>query len=305
MKVVNLLKLKRQQDKTAITLLVGNFDGFHIGHQHLLNEAKSTANTNQSYLAVLDLGYTGLSKGLTVQSYITPEPALLSLLQQYGVTSYDHMSKEMIANLDEFFHEYLKDIVVDHVVLDQSLQNDAFSQALMRICAQHRIEILTVPPVELNKFPVDQALIRTSIVAGNIEQVQALLGRPYSITGTVVHGEKMGRKLGFPTLNLGDVEAYIMPKPGVYFGVVGIYQDGSITDYHHVLISAGYRPAVQGNGYLIEAHILNFSGDLYGHTISVSFLQFMREERNFSSLDALIDQMEKDKQAAEKLIPSF
>src|SRR3954468_8259916 len=137
--------------------------------------------------------------------------------------------------------------------------------------------------------------IHSLVKAGKMEAVLALLGRPYLISGKVIHGQALGRTLGFPTINLDVTESYVFPKPGVYIGTVEIHHKDGGNEVRYALISAGYRPTVNGEDYLIEAHLIDFNGDLYGKKVSVSFIHYLRAEIKFPDLNSLINQMEQDK----------
>jgi riboflavin kinase / FMN adenylyltransferase len=137
--------------------------------------------------------------------------------------------------------------------------------------------------------------IHSLVKEGNMEAVLALLGRPYLISGKVIHGQALGRTLGFPTINLDVTESYVSPKPGVYIGTAEIHHKYGGNKVRYALISAGYRPTVNGKDYLIEAHLIDFNGDLYGKRVSISFIHYLREEIKFPDLNSLINQMEQDK----------
>lgn len=144
--------------------------------------------------------------------------------------------------------------------------------------------------------------IRYLIENGDIEEANARLDRPYTLSGLVVHGQALGRELGFPTANMQLKESYVHPKAGIYVGKAVIHEESSKEGQWNVLISAGYRPTVKGKDYLIEVHFLDFSGDLYDRTISVSFLHYLREEIKFNGLDLLIEQMNLDKLEAKRIL---
>jgi len=137
--------------------------------------------------------------------------------------------------------------------------------------------------------------IHSLVKEGKMEAVLALLGRPYLISGKVIHGQALGRTLGFPTINLDVTESYVSPKPGVYIGTVVIHHKDGGNEVWYALISAGYRPTVNGENYLIEAHLIDFNGDLYGKKVSVSFIHYLRAEIKFPDLNSLINQMQQDK----------
>jgi riboflavin kinase / FMN adenylyltransferase len=146
-----------------------------------------------------------------------------------------------------------------------------------------------------NEGDISSKKIHSLVKNGKMETVLALLGRPYLITGKVIHGQALGRTLGFPTINLDVTESYVSPKPGVYIGTAEIHHKEGGNEIQNALISAGYRPTVDGKDYLIEAHLIDFKGDLYGKKVSVSFIHYLREEIKFPDLNSLINQMEQDK----------
>ncbi|MCM3127162.1 MULTISPECIES: riboflavin kinase [unclassified Paenibacillus] len=137
--------------------------------------------------------------------------------------------------------------------------------------------------------------VRSLVKNGDMEKVIRLYGRPYTINGTVVHGDALGRTLGYPTINLGvDADHYVPPKPGIYLGTAGIFNGDKETQHYNALISAGYRPTVDGQSYSIEAYLIDYSGDLYDRKVSLQFLKFVREEIKFDNLDLLVRQMKLD-----------
>lgn len=142
---------------------------------------------------------------------------------------------------------------------------------------------------------IDSTTIQSFIKNGEMEKAQALLKRPYNVTGTVIHGQALGRKLGFPTINLGGaIDQYVFPKPGVYLGAAEINYENLGDQSLNALINAGYRPTVDGKTYTIEAYLLDFSGDLYGKNVTLSFLSYLRDEIKFTDLNLLIEQMKLD-----------
>ncbi|WP_090728104.1 riboflavin kinase [Paenibacillus sp. PDC88] len=137
------------------------------------------------------------------------------------------------------------------------------------------------------------------VIQGDMERIIQLYGHPYTIKGTVVHGQALGRTLGYPTINLGgEADLYVSPKPGIYFGTSVIFEGDRETEQYNAIISAGYRPTVGGESYFIEAFLLDYSGDLYGRNVSLQFLKYVREEITFANLDELIIQMKLDEQHA-------
>ncbi|QHS21491.1 riboflavin biosynthesis protein RibF [Virgibacillus sp. MSP4-1] len=309
MEIINVNE-KQHVEAPPLTLAIGNFDGVHKGHQVILQKAREQRKDGET-LAVMgfaDHPLRVLKNDQEFDKKITPEQEKLHLLERFGVERYYRlkiMKDDIKTTFWEFVFKQLSKLKVNRIVIGEDTDYDEASHTeFLNVCDRQGIEVTVVPKVKVNGTNISSRTIRDYIKEGLMDPVHALLGRPFKVTGTVVHGEKMGRKLGFPTLNLGEVDSYVVPKPGVYLGIVGIHKNGVISEYWNTLISAGYRPAVNGQRYLIEAHLLNFSGDLYGKTVSVSFLRFMREELNFDNLDALVEQMEQDKIEGQNLMGS-
>lgn len=141
--------------------------------------------------------------------------------------------------------------------------------------------------------------VMTALAAGDVPAARNLLGHPFQIRGMVVHGNHIGRTLGFPTANIApDVHSQILLQHGVYL-VETVADDHT----YYGLANVGIRPTINGTTPTVEVHLLGYSGDLYGQSLTTSFLQRIREERKFSNLQELADQISRDKKQALSLIP--
>ncbi|MEH7381067.1 riboflavin biosynthesis protein RibF [Bacillus sp. JJ1533] len=293
---------KQAYDSSPLILAIGEFDGVHLGHKAIIQAAKGYKK-DTDYLAVLC--FSDSRKGL--QERITPEKEKIALLNLFGVQRYytDVSIDHSDITIREFILKYISKLNVKRFIVDEDFQFRNKKESvfeLVKVCAEINIPITVVPTVKINGKRINSESIYSLIEAGKMEAVQSQLSRPYSITGKVVHGEALGRTLGFPTINLGEMESYVFPKSGVYLGTAEIQNESDANEIWNVLISAGYRPTVDGKGYLIEAYLIDYSGDLYGKTVSVSFLRYMREEIKFNGLDPLIKQMELDKMEARSIM---
>ncbi|QLG40416.1 hypothetical protein HW560_21425 [Paenibacillus sp. E222] len=158
---------------------------------------------------------------------------------------------------------------------------------------------MTYKDITAESLSPDNRSVGELVIQGDMERITQLYGHPYTIKGTVVHGQALGRTLGYPTINLGgEADLYVSPKPGIYFGTSVILEGDRENEQYNAIISAGYRPTVGGESYFIEAFLLDYSGDLYGRNVSLQFLKYVREEITFASLDELIIQMKLDEQRA-------
>lgn len=311
MQVIDVIN-KIPYDNSPITLVIGKFDGIHKGHQAVLKAAKNWMDPDEESLAVLSFSNSStcfLSQQDEYRQGITSESEKLLLLKSIGVSRYYRMqfTKESSVNTAEsFILEHLARLNIKRLVVGEGFRfgegDSKGMDQLIRLCKKMHIVVTIVRHLKENGKKISSSSIRNWIKEGLMEPVHSSLGRPFSIQAEVVHGKKLGRTLNFPTINLGKTEDVVMPKPGVYLGTAGIYQGEKIKEYWSVLISAGYRPVVNGKDYLVEAHLLNYTGDLYGKKVTVAFHRFLREERPFADLDSLVIQMKIDKEEAEKLL---
>ncbi|KHE67227.1 riboflavin kinase, partial [Halobacillus sp. BBL2006] len=174
------------------------------------------------------------------------------------------------------------------------------AEGLADLCRQLDIPVTILPIVKLNSEKISSTTIRSLVKQGRMEAAQAMLGRPFELTGVVEKGEQLGRELGFPTLNLGGIEEYVEVKPAVYLGVVQISEESP--EHYYTLISAGYRPTVNGDSYKVEAYLLDYSGDLYNQNVRIKFLRHLRDEVDFKGVEVLVEQMKEDEREARLIL---
>jgi riboflavin kinase/FMN adenylyltransferase len=181
------------------------------------------------------------------------------------------------------------------------------AQDLCTIAAHYGIDVAIAPLKLLNDHRISSSAIRAALLEGDIQQANYLLGRPYSLVGEVIQGQQVGRKLGFPTANLKLPPEKFLPRSGVYAVRVNLCDrlEGVMTETSPAIpgvMNLGYRPTVEGNCLVAEVHLLNWSGDLYGKTLSVHFTQFLRPEQKFTSLDELKAQIQADSDEARAVL---
>lgn len=164
-----------------------------------------------------------------------------------------------------------------------------------RIGEEIGIEVVEAPFVE----GISSSAIRKALMAGDVERAANMMGRYYSLSGTVVNGNRLGRTIGFPTANLMPLPGLTIPANGVYAALV-VLPDGS---RHKAVVNIGTRPTVRrGDGRTVEAHIIGFDGDLYGHPLTIIFRKRLRDEMKFKSIESLRQQIEKDRDTAKKFL---
>ncbi len=169
---------------------------------------------------------------------------------------------------------------------------------LQALAAGYGIEVTIVSLQMCQGERISSSSIRQSLQEGNISQANLLLGRPYTLTGVVVKGQQLGRTIGFPTANLQLPLEKFLPRHGVYCVRVHHPTLPSLTSSPCAVMNIGHRPTVNGMDVTVEVHLLDWSGDLYGQTLTVSLQQFLRPEQKFASLDDLKRQIQADCEAA-------
>ncbi|MCA1012491.1 bifunctional riboflavin kinase/FAD synthetase [Halobacillus halophilus] len=297
------------QNSEPVVLVIGKMDGMHLGHQHLLNEAKKLASSEDK-IAVY--GFSDHPKWVLkgdpeYASSLSSYQDKIRLLQGYGVDRYYHVhfTKEYAkTSPEEFVFEHLSQLNISHILVGEGFRfgkgRGSDAQGLTDICKEINVPVKIVPHLKMNGEKISSTRIRSLVQEGKMEAVQSMLGRPLEITGVVEKGEQLGRELGFPTLNLGDIKEYVEVKPAVYLGVVKLHREAP--EHYYTLISAGYRPTVNGDSYKVEAYVLDFSGDVYEQTVSVKFLRHLRDEVDFKGMDALVEEMKQDERYAREIL---
>jgi riboflavin kinase/FMN adenylyltransferase len=170
--------------------------------------------------------------------------------------------------------------------------------SLIQLGKEFEFDVVNIEPFVHNGTPVNSSIIRNELNQGMVDQAAELLGRPYTLRGTVVAGDRRGRLLGYPTANLElDSLKKLIPGNGIYFVKVDVG-----TEMYFGMTSIGVRPTFQSTGRrTIEVNILDFDKDIYGYELTISFLRRMRDEFKFDSAEQLIQQMDKDKEMSRVL----
>ncbi len=292
----------------AYALAIGFFDGLHKGHQTVIKTAIDKAKEKNLQSAVMTFNPHPshiLGGGKNKVGYITPFEEKVSVLEKLGVdVLFVVQFDEQLASLspEKFIEIFIKKLGIQHVVagFDYSFgAKGAGTMEDMKQLADGLYETTIVGKVTDQEDKISSTRIRTLLDEGKVEEAATLLGRNFKTIGEVVHGEKNGRKLGFPTANVLPPKDSILPLNGVYAVrlIVGEKQyDG--------VCNVGIKPTFEQEHeqVMVEVHVLNFDGDLYGQHVKVEWLYFIRKEQKFNSFDALIEQINKDKETALKLL---
>jgi riboflavin kinase/FMN adenylyltransferase len=233
--------------------------------------------------------------------YLTPMEEKADLIRKLGVdelyiVKFDEAFSQLTSQ--EFVDEYLIKLDVKHVVAGFDFTYGRMAKGNMTTLeneSRNMFDVTVVSKVDIGNEKVSTTHIRELILGGQVEQAIPLLGRPYKINGMVVHGDKRGRTIGFPTANIKTHAPFVYPKTGVY--AVKLASDEGEFDG---VCNIGYRPTFyeQEKMPLIEVNLFGFNGNLYGETVSVYWYKKIRDEQKFSGIDELKAQIERDKQEA-------
>ena len=287
--------------KPAVVAL-GMFDGVHLGHQELIKTAKAFAGEQDACCCIYTfLNHPSTLLGRSVSLLTTPEERYVQLLR-YGAEEVrmEPFDGYMMQMPPEEFILHLKSIwdlrgVVTGFNYTFGARGAGTSETMRRFGQKYGFSVHVVPSVQLRGATVSSTRIRGVLMDGDVRIARRLLGRPYAFAGTVTKNLQNGRKLGFPTANIVPSPDRAIPKHGVYITEV-VCSDGTFRGVTNV----GTNPTLNGDHVSIETHLLDYSGDLYGKHLEVRFLERLRGERTFSSLEALRQQIAADAEAARK-----
>lgn len=274
---------------------IGTFDGVHRGHQALIQTAVSQARDRELPAVIVTFDRHPAA-------ILAPDrkPASLGTLEQ-NVIAMRHLGAGVCVILP--FNDVLRQTPAEHF-LERILRVKLHASSLVvghdfalgrdRVGTAEwlaeRIPTTILPPVEEAGVRISSSAIRAAIAAGRVEEAAGYLGRPYALRGVVIGGQKLGRTLGYPTINLARSTDQAIPADGVYAGRA-VTPQGE----YRAAISIGMRPAVHGTHRTVEAFLLDYPGEsLYGQAVELSFVARLRDELPFESLDDLVAQMAKD-----------
>jgi riboflavin kinase / FMN adenylyltransferase len=286
-KVVSLTEAVPRPRRVA----VGTFDGVHRGHRRVIDGSDTVLTFEPHPVSV-----------------IAPQaaPKLLTTLERKAeLLEAEGVEELVVIPFDRAFASESAETFIDEVLvgrLDARRvavgENFRFGHRahgdteLLR--ADGRFAVHVEALLEIDGEVVSSSHIRGLVLGGAVEYADRLLGAPFAMTGEVLHGDKRGRELGYPTANLVPREGFVVPGHGVY---------AARAHGHAAAVNVGVRPQFEtGRGELIEANLIDFEGDLYGEQITIEFLKRLRGERRFPSVEALVDQMARDVEQAREIV---
>jgi riboflavin kinase/FMN adenylyltransferase len=280
-------------------LTVGNYDGVHLGHQAMISVLKSRA-------AQLKLPSVVLAFEPSSKEFLDPTnapPRLTRWREKFLYLAELGVDRFVSLRFDEAMRvmrpeDFVQRMMVDalgarHIVVGPDFRYGSAAagtyESLRALGRELGFEVEQISAVAQDGSPISSTRVREHLAHGSYDAAAALLGRPYRMIGRVTHGRKLGRDLGFPTANLP-----LKRKKSPVWGVLAVRVYGIEAHPLPGVASLGTRPTVNGVEPLLEVHVFDFDGDLYGRPLEVEFVRKLRDEEKFSSLDAMVQQMKVD-----------
>ncbi len=296
--------------RTPTAIALGNFDGIHRGHQRVLQQLVRLAQASHPVLHPAVVSFTPHPRTFfSGQSQPLLTPATEKAIQL------EHLNVEQLVLLpfttelvqlspEEFVTHILRDRLHVHLVSVGAdyrfgYQRQGDVDDLKRLGKRHGFSVAIADLLKTADERISSSAIRRALGTGNLTLANQLLGRPYALSGAVVSGQQLGRTLGFPTANLALPADKLWPKYGVYGGWAEL---SCLGDPIAAVLNVGDRPTVNGLQPTIEVHLLDWSGDLYGQSLTMNLVHYLRPEQKFAGVEALKKQIQADCQQARQLL---
>jgi riboflavin kinase/FMN adenylyltransferase len=308
--VLTINNTKHFRIEKPIILTIGTFDGVHLGHQKILNrlvELKKSSGLKTVVLTFEPHPRKVLFPEQTDLKLITLTNEKLELLAKYKVDCtvvypFDEAFSKM--DVDDYINTILvKQLNVKYIIIgyDHKFGKDRLGDinVLKKHEANYNFKVEEIAKEDIDSITISSSNIRKSLISGDIEKANFLLGHFYSLKARVVAGKKLGREIGFPTANLKiENDDKLIPKIGVYF--VEIILD---SQNHFGMLNIGHNPTIDADQNLkLEVNIFNFNQDIYSKSITVNFIKRLRDEIKFNTLNDLISQLNRDKETCLSLL---
>ncbi len=285
--------------KSSVT--IGVLDGVHLGHRSLLRRLDDSL---RRVVLTFDPHPLEVLRPGIHPRLLTTLPERTALLEGLGI---DEVIALDLADIKELSPEdFVKRYLVDRLDIGQLVVGNDFRFGRDRSGDVALLEQLAsnggweVDPIDLvidKGAPISSSRIRGLVEEGNIVQANQLLGSEFTVTGEVVHGDKRGREIGYPTANMRPPSRKVIPGTGVYACRVML-----AGEMHDAAVNVGFRPTFDGTELLIEAFIFDFSREIYGEKVAISFVERLRPELKFDSVEALVENMDQDVERARQIL---
>ena len=296
--------------KTAI-LTIGTFDGVHIGHQKIISDLVAKAKKEDLCAVVLTF-FPHPRMVLQKESQLKMIDTFKEKRQLLEILGVEILIIQPFTL--EFSRmtaiEYTRDVLVNGLGISKLIigydhrfgrNREATFEDLKNFGLDYDFTVEEIPAQDIASIAVSSTKVRNAITAGEIKKANQYLGRPFSLSGTIVKGDKIGRKIGFPTANLYIEEKYkLKPQNGVY--LVQCHWDNQ---KYFGMMNVGKRPTISGKETQIETYFFDFDGNLYGKKLNINLLEKIRDEQKYDSLESLGNQLHIDQKSCRELIPKY
>ena len=304
MKIFKNFDIPRKYLKSII--LIGNFDGVHLGHQKLFNKARQYKKKYKNKIGVITFNpmpkmfFNKKLKNFKLMN-------LSQKTEQFKKQKVDFLINQKFSKkfskikAEVFIKNYLnKKIKTKFLFVSNNFKfgnkREGDVKLLKFFEKECNYKLIIPTPLKKNKKIISSTLIRKNLLSGNLNNANKLLNRNWEIEGKIQKGRKIGRKIGFATCNI-DIEDYLIAKPGVYSVKVKL---GKRTKKIKGIANLGYRPTFKQKKILLEVNLFKFNEDIYNHRIKVEFIKFIRSEKKFKNIKQLTNQIKKDIKVAKK-----
>ena len=286
---------------------IGNFDGLHFGHQALIQRCRILAEEQSNVPArpIVVVTFEPLPA-----AWFRPDAAparLMSVRQKLAYLDNEGIDLVWMMRFNQALagmsaETFIQSVLVDVLDAGDVVVGEDFhygkarqgnTESLRQAGEKHGFELNTVATVEVDGQRASSSSIRECLAAGELSQAARLLGRPYRTQGKVIRGRQLGRKLGYPTANMP-----LAVSPSPLSGIFAVRARWGDSGWRDGVANLGTRPAVGGEGFLVEVHLFDFDGDLYGHHMEVEYVKKLRNEEHFEDIDDLVKQMREDERLA-------
>lgn len=312
-------RLEDVQLDTRSIITVGTFDGLHRGHQEIVRALKKEARARQGSTTVVT--FDPHPQMVLQRPDKPPVQILTTTAEKIALLQRENVDRVLVIPFTLEFsrlssENFVRGILCQRLGLQAMVvgHDHGFGKnregdfaTLQRLGAELGFAVHEVPPFELGGVTLSSTKVREALLNGEVEKATEYLGREYALSGKVEHGDERGRRLGFPTANLQPSnDSKLAPANGVYAVWVEIVD--SVVAHHETakkypaMLNIGLRPTFGKLTRMIEAHLLDFSGELYGATLNVYFARRLRNEQKFESSTALVAQLHRDQEAARQVL---
>jgi riboflavin kinase/FMN adenylyltransferase len=297
--------------KKPAILTIGTFDGVHIGHQKIISDLVAKAK-KENLCAVVLTFFPHPRMVLQKESQLKMIDTLKEKRQLLEILGVEILIIQPFTL--EFSRmtaiEYTRDLLVNGLGISKLIigydhrfgrNREATVEDLKNFGLDYDFTVEEIPAQDIASIAVSSTKVRNAITAGEIKKANQYLERPFSLSGTIVKGDKIGRKIGFPTANLYIEEKYkLKPQNGVY--LVQCHWDNQ---KYFGMMNVGKRPTISGKETQIETYFFDFDGDLYGKKLNINLLEKIRDEQKYDSLESLGNQLSIDQKSCRELIPKY